>query len=121
MKDSMINDGLWDVFNNYHMGVTAENVAKQYGITREEQDKFAAASQQKAEAAQKAGKFADEIIPVEIPQRKGDPVVFDKVNSRAPALPQRASRNSSRPLTRKAASPRETLRASMTAPPSSSS
>ena len=54
MKDSMINDGLWDVFNNYHMGVTAENVAKQYGITREEQDKFAAASQQKAEAAQKA-------------------------------------------------------------------
>jgi acetyl-CoA C-acetyltransferase len=78
MKDSMINDGLWDVFNNYHMGVTAENVAKQYGITREEQDKFAAASQQKAEAAQKAGKFADEIIPVEIPQRKGDPVVFDK-------------------------------------------
>ena len=78
MKDSMINDGLWDVFNNYHMGVTAENVVKQYGITREEQDKFAAASQQKAEAAQKAGKFADEIIPVEIPQRKGDPVVFDK-------------------------------------------
>ena len=78
MKDSMINDGLWDVFNNYHMGVTAENIVKQYKLTREEQDKFAAASQQKTEAAQKAGKFADEIIPVEIPQRKGDPIIFDK-------------------------------------------
>jgi len=75
--DTMINDGLWDVFNNYHMGVTAENIVKKYGITREEQDEFAAASQQKTEAAQKAGKFKDEIIPVEIPQRKGDPIVFD--------------------------------------------
>lgn len=77
MEDTMIRDGLWDVFNDYHMGVTAENLAKEYGITREEQDAFAAQSQQRAEAAQKAGHFADEIIPVEIPQRKGDPLVFD--------------------------------------------
>ncbi|QGM21184.1 acetyl-CoA C-acyltransferase [Spiribacter sp. 2438] len=77
LEDTMIKDGLWDVFNNYHMGVTAENLAKEYGISREEQDAFAARSQQRAEAAQKAGRFADEIIPVEIPQRKGDPVVFD--------------------------------------------
>ena len=74
--DSMIIDGLWDIFNNYHMGVTAENVAKQFGITREEQDKFAVASQNKAEAAQKAGKFKDEIIPVPVPQKKGDPIPF---------------------------------------------
>ena len=77
MEDTMIRDGLWDVFNNYHMGVTAENLAKEYGISREEQDAFAAQSQQRAEAAQKAGRFVDEIIPVEIPQRKGDPTVFD--------------------------------------------
>jgi acetyl-CoA C-acetyltransferase len=75
--DTMINDGLWDVFNNYHMGTTAENVAKKYGITREQQDEFAARSQQRAEAAQKAGYFKDQIIPIEVPQRKGDPVVFD--------------------------------------------
>jgi acetyl-CoA C-acetyltransferase len=77
LVDTMIVDGLWDVYNQYHMGVTAENVAKKYGVTREEQDAFAAASQQKAEAAQKAGRFADEIVPVSIPQRKGDPLVFD--------------------------------------------
>ena len=76
LVDSMITDGLWDAFNNYHMGVTAENVAKQYGITREEQDKFAVASQNKAEAAQKAGKFKDEIVPVPVAQRKGEPVPF---------------------------------------------
>jgi len=74
--DSMIVDGLWDVYNQYHMGVTAENVAKQYGISRAQQDEFALASQNKAEAAQKAGKFKDEIVPVMIPQRKGDPVAF---------------------------------------------
>jgi acetyl-CoA C-acetyltransferase len=74
--DSMIVDGLWDVYNQYHMGVTAENVAKKYGIGREEQDAFALASQQKAEAAQKAGRFKEEILPIEIPQRKGPPVVF---------------------------------------------
>jgi acetyl-CoA C-acetyltransferase len=76
LVDSMIVDGLWDVYNQYHMGITAENVAKQYGIARTQQDEFAAASQQKAEAAQKAGKFKDEIVPVEIPQRKGEPVSF---------------------------------------------
>jgi acetyl-CoA C-acetyltransferase len=74
--DSMIVDGLWDVYNQYHMGTTAENVAKQYGISRAQQDEFAVASQNKAEAAQKAGKFNDEIVPVMIPQRKGDPVAF---------------------------------------------
>lgn len=77
MVDMMVNDGLWDAFNNYHMGITAENVAEQWGITREELDEFSVASQQKAEAAVKAGKFKDEIVPVEIPQRKGDPIVFD--------------------------------------------
>jgi acetyl-CoA C-acetyltransferase len=76
LTDSMIVDGLWDVYNQYHMGITAENVAKEYGISREEQDKFAVASQNKAEAAQKAGKFKDEIVAVPIPQRKGDPVMF---------------------------------------------
>lgn len=78
LKDHMINEGLTDVFNNYHMGLTAENIVKKYGFTRESQDQFAAASQQKTEAAQKAGKFDEEIIPVEIPQRKGDPVIFAK-------------------------------------------
>ncbi len=73
--DTMIKDGLWDAFNDYHMGVTAENVAKQYEITREEQDEFAVASQNKAEAAQTAGKFKDEIVPVTIKTRKGDVVV----------------------------------------------
>jgi acetyl-CoA C-acetyltransferase len=74
--DTMIVDGLWDVFNQYHMGTTAENVAKQYGISRAQQDEFSVASQNKAEAAQKAGKFKDEIVPVMIPQRKGDPLAF---------------------------------------------
>jgi acetyl-CoA C-acetyltransferase len=78
LKDSMVVDGLSDSFNDFHMGVTAENVAKKYDLSREEQDAFAAASQQKAEAAQKAGKFVDEIVPVEIPQRRGDPVVFSE-------------------------------------------
>ncbi len=73
--DSMIKDGLWDAFNGYHMGNTAENVAGKYQITREEQDAFAAASQAKAEAAQKAGRFADEIVPVTIKTRKGEVVV----------------------------------------------
>ena len=77
MQDTMIVDGLWDVYNQYHMGITAENVAKQYGITREMQDALAFGSQQKAAAAQDAGRFADEIVGVSIPQRKGDPVVFN--------------------------------------------
>ena len=77
MVDVMVNDGLWDAFNNYHMGITAENVAEQWGLTREMQDEFALASQHKAEAAIKAGKFKEEIVPVMIPQKKGDPVAFD--------------------------------------------
>ena len=76
MVDTMIHDGLTDAYAKYHMGITAENVAKEFGITREAQDALALASQQKAAAAQDAGKFADEIVPVVIPQRKGDPVVF---------------------------------------------
>jgi len=74
--DSMIVDGLWDVYNQYHMGVTAENVAKAHSITREQQDALAAASQSKAAAAQDAGRFKDEIVPVTLPQKKGDPIVF---------------------------------------------
>lgn len=76
MIDSMIVDGLWDVYNQYHMGITAENVAKQYGITRDMQDALALASQQKAAAAQDAGRFVDEIVPFSIAQKKGDPLVF---------------------------------------------
>lgn len=75
--DSMIFDGLTDAFNGYHMGITAENIAEQWGISREEQDEFAVKSQNRAEAAQKEGRFKDEIVPVEIPQRKGDPIIFD--------------------------------------------
>lgn len=77
MIDSMIVDGLWDVYNKIHMGITAENVARQWSIDRAQQDAFALASQHKAAAAQDAGKFRDEIVPVMIPQRKGDPVPFD--------------------------------------------
>jgi acetyl-CoA C-acetyltransferase len=76
MIDSMIVDGLWDVYNQYHMGITAENVAKAYGITRDMQDALALASQQKAAAAQDAGRFVDEIVPFSIAQKKGDPIVF---------------------------------------------
>jgi acetyl-CoA C-acetyltransferase len=75
--DSMIKDGLWEAFNGYHMGTTAENVARQWQITREEQDKFATHSQNKAEAAKKAGKFKDEIVPVTIKTRKGETVVSE--------------------------------------------
>ncbi|MDD0838014.1 acetyl-CoA C-acetyltransferase [Curvibacter sp. HBC61] len=77
MVDTMIVDGLWDVYNQYHMGITAENVAKQYSITREQQDALALASQTKAAAAQDAGRFKDEIVPISIPQKKGDPLIFD--------------------------------------------
>ena len=76
LYDPMVKDGLWDVFNDYHMGITAENVAELYNITREELDEFSAKSQNKAEKAKKAGKFADEIVAVEIPQRKKDPIIF---------------------------------------------
>ncbi|WP_443191466.1 acetyl-CoA C-acetyltransferase [Pseudomonas indica] len=77
LVDSMITDGLWDAFNDYHMGITAENLVDKYGIAREEQDAFAAASQQKAVAAIEEGRFKDEITPILIPQRKGDPLAFD--------------------------------------------
>ncbi len=77
MIDSMVNDALTDAFEGYHMGITAENIAKQWNLTREMQDEFAAASQAKAEVAIKNGKFKEEIVPVVIPQRKGDPIVFD--------------------------------------------
>ena len=78
MVDTMINDGLWDAFNNYHMGITAENLAEKFDISRQAQDEFAAASQQKASAAQEAGKFDDEIIDIRIPQRRGDDIIFNK-------------------------------------------
>ena len=77
LVDSMVYDGLTDVYNQYHMGITAENIAAKYGISREEQDQLSVTSQNRAEAAQKAGKFAAEIVPVAVPQRKGDPVMFD--------------------------------------------
>jgi acetyl-CoA C-acetyltransferase len=77
VMDSMIQDGLTDAFNNYHMGITAENIAERWNISREEQDEFSVKSQNKTEAAQKAGKFKDEIVPIVIPQRRGDPIVFD--------------------------------------------
>jgi acetyl-CoA C-acetyltransferase len=76
LVDSMIVDGLFDVYNKYHMGITAENVAKKYHVTREQQDALALASQQKASAAQEAGRFKDEIVPFSIPQKRGDPIVF---------------------------------------------
>lgn len=78
LVDSMINDALTDAFDNIHMGITAENIAEQFGISREEQDKYAVSSQNRAEAAIKAGKFEEEIVPVTIPQRKGDPIVFSQ-------------------------------------------
>jgi len=76
--DVMIKDGLWDAFNQYHMGITAENVAEKWGLKREELDQFALGSQQKAEQAIKEGKFKEEIVPVEIPQRRGDPIIFEQ-------------------------------------------
>ncbi len=75
--DSMVRDGLWDIFNNYHMGITAENIAEKWNISREEQDKFALQSQQRAVKAIKEGKFKDEIVPIAVPQRKADPIIFD--------------------------------------------
>ncbi len=78
MVDSMIYDGLWDIFNGYHMGITAENVAQKYNVTREDQDEFSAKSQNKAETAIKAGKFKNEIVPIDIPQPKGSPITFSQ-------------------------------------------
>ena len=78
LVDSMISDGLWDIFNDYHMGITAENIAVKYGISRADQDAFAALSQNRTERAQAEGRFDDEIVPVAVPQRKGEPVPFDR-------------------------------------------
>ena len=78
VEDYMVKDGLWDVFNNYHMGITAENVAENYGITRLQQDEFSASSQSKASIAQKEGRFKQEIVPVEIPQKKQEPIIFSE-------------------------------------------
>ncbi|MFW5979782.1 MAG: acetyl-CoA C-acetyltransferase [Halanaerobiales bacterium] len=78
LVDMMIKDGLWDAFNDYHMGITAENIAEQWNISRKEQDEFAATSQKRTEKAMEEGRFQDEIVPVEVPQRKGDPEIFDK-------------------------------------------
>ncbi|MBI3897204.1 MAG: acetyl-CoA C-acetyltransferase [Gammaproteobacteria bacterium] len=83
LVDTMVVDGLWDVYNNYHMGITAENLAKKHEISRQQQDEFALVSQQKAEAAQKAGKFKDEILPIEIPQKKGTLIFADDEGLRA--------------------------------------
>ena len=88
MVDTMIVDGLWDVYNQYHMGITAENVAKQCGVTREAQDALALASQQKAAAAQDAGRFKDEIVPVSIPQKQGR---SDRLRQRRVHQPQETS------------------------------
>jgi acetyl-CoA C-acetyltransferase len=77
LKDLMILDGLWEIFNGYHMGVTAENIAEKYGISREDQDKFGVQSQQKAEQAITSGRFKQEIVPVSVPQRKKEPIIFD--------------------------------------------
>ena len=112
MIDSMIIDGLWDVYNQYHMGITAENVAKKYGITREQQDALALASQQKAAAAQEAGHFKDEIVAVQHPAEEGRP---DRLRRRRVHQPQdqrrRRWRACARPSTRPAASPPATPRA----------
>lgn len=91
LVDLMIHDGLWEIFNNYHMGITAENVAEQYGISREEQDELSFTSQERAAKAIQDGRFKDEIVPVVIPQRKGDPKVFDTdEHPRATALEKMA-------------------------------
>src|SRR5438874_10449531 len=87
LVDTMIIDGLWDVYNQYHMGVTAENVAKEYAVSREDQDKFAVASQNKTEAAQKAGRFSDEIVTVEVPSRKCPVMLKDDEFPRHGATP----------------------------------
>lgn len=86
MVDTMVVDGLWDAFNDYHMGITAENLADEYQVSRQEQDQFAAASQQKALAAIEAGHFKDEITAVEIPQRKGDPIIFQQDENPRPGI-----------------------------------
>ena len=114
--DTMIKDGLWDAFNGYHMGTTAENVATKWQITREQQDEFAVASQNKAEAAQKAGKFKDEIAPFTVKTRKGDIVVDQDEYIRDGADDRGDAEAEARLLARTARSPPATPRASTTAP-----
>ena len=114
--DTMIKDGLWDAFNGYHMGTTAENVATQWQITREQQDEFALASQNKAEAAQKAGKFKDEIAPFTVKTRKGDVVVDKDEYIRARRDDRGDAEAAGPPSPRTAPSPPATPRASTTAP-----
>ena len=114
--DTMLNDGLTDAFHGYHMGMTAENIAAKWQITREEQDEFAVASQNKAEAAQKAGKFKDEIVPFTISTKKGD-IVVDSDEYIRTASPRRRLPSCARPSPRTARSPPATPRASTTAPP----
>ncbi len=114
--DTMIKDGLWDAFNNYHMGTTAENVARQWQISREEQDKFAVASQNKAEAAKKAGKFKDEIAPVTIKGRRAIRSSIPTSTSRTARLSKACPSCALRSIPRKARLPLPTLRASMTVP-----
>ena len=119
MVDTMIKDGLWDAFNGYHMGNTAENVAQQWQITRQQQDEFAVASQNKAEAAQKAGRFKDEIAPVTVKSRKGD-VVVDTDEYPQARRHARGDRQAAAGLRQGGhRDGRPTPRASMTAPPPS--
>lgn len=115
--DSMITDGLWDAFNDYHMGITAENLVEQYGLTREQQDAFAAESQRKAVAAIEAGRFKDEITPIHIPQKKGEPLVFDTDEQPRPGTSAESSANYAPPSRKTAASPPAMPPASTTAPP----
>lgn len=119
MVDSMIVDGLWDVYNQYHMGITAENVAKQEGITRQMQDELALASQKKAMEAQAAGRFKEEIVPVPVPQRRGMPSSLTATNTSTPRPVPRRWRVCVRPLTAAspARSPRATPAASTTGLP----
>ena len=119
LVDTMIKDGLTDVFNDYHMGITAENLAEQYQVTRDEQDAFAVASQNKAEAARAAGRFKDEIAPVTVKGRKGDTIVEDDEYIRAGVDAGRRSPACAPPSRRTAPSPPPTPPASTTAPPRS--
>ena len=117
LVDTMIKDGLWDAFNGYHMGNTAENVAKQWQITRQQQDEFAVASQNKAEAAQKAGKFKDEIVAGHHQDPQGRHRGRHRRISASTAPRWKRWPSCGRPSTRKARSPPATPPASMTAPP----
>ena len=115
--DSMVHDGLFDIFNHYHMGITAENLAEKYALTREDQDVFSATSQQRAEAAITAGRFNDEIVPVLIPQRKGEPKVFATDEFPVSAQQPNPSANYAPRLRKTERSPPATPPGSTTVPP----